>query len=231
MRKSVLSLLAGTAMTTLAFSAASAADLPIREAPPAPMIQAVPVFTWTGFYIGVNAGAGWRDNNQESVFLTGPGIPGGLEGGILFFPNNGNDAVFVGGGQIGYNLQIGSFVVGVETDIQWADTDDGQNAVFIPGPGFPAGATFIPGSFEIGQDWFGTVRARAGVASTPRVVWPTRTKTPAGRLVAVSNGLCRSACSATPRPPSASRACGSASTMTITIIAVLEPSLRLVARL
>jgi outer membrane immunogenic protein len=173
MRKSVLSLLAGTAMTTLAFSVASAADLPIREAPPAPMIQAVPIFTWTGFYIGVNAGAGWRDNNQESVFLTGPGIPGGLEGGILFFPNNGNDAVFVGGGQIGYNLQIGSFVVGVETDIQWADTDDGQNAVFIPGPGFPAGATFIPGSFEIGQDWFGTVRARAGVAFDRFLVYAT----------------------------------------------------------
>ena len=60
MRKSLLSLLAGTALSTLAFSAASAADLP-QAPPPAPIIAAAPIFTWTGFYAGVNAGWGWRE--------------------------------------------------------------------------------------------------------------------------------------------------------------------------
>ena len=64
MRKSVLSLLAGTAISTLAFSAASAADLPV-QAPPPPIIAPVPIFTWTGFYAGVNAGWGWRDDNPK----------------------------------------------------------------------------------------------------------------------------------------------------------------------
>ena len=170
MRKLFLSLLASSAISTLAFSAASAADLPVRAEPPAPVFAAPPIFTWTGFYAGVNAGWGWRDNDRESVILTGPGIPGGLEGGTLLFGNS-DDGGFVGGGQIGYNYQIGSFVIGAEADIQWADTDDGENAVFVPGPGFTG--TFVPGRFENSQDWFGTVRARAGVAFGQALIYAT----------------------------------------------------------
>ena len=76
MRKYVLSLLAGTAAVGLAASAASAADLPMRAAPPAPVFSAVPVFTWTGFYVGVNAGYGWQDNNDGSVFVPAGTIAG-----------------------------------------------------------------------------------------------------------------------------------------------------------
>ncbi|HZH53333.1 MAG TPA: porin family protein, partial [Microvirga sp.] len=67
MRKLALGLLAATASVAIGASAASAADLPVRAAPPAPVVAAVPVFTWTGFYVGVNAGYGWHDNNDNSV--------------------------------------------------------------------------------------------------------------------------------------------------------------------
>jgi len=142
-------LLASVALFGFA-GAASAADLPVRAAPPAPIIAAVPVFTWTGFYVGVNAGYGWVSDDR--VFDPVFGYVGGDdEGG------------FVGGGQIGYNYQIGSFVVGLETDIQYADlgTRYRYNAA-------------IPGYEEDdSDDWFGTVRARAGVAFDRALVYAT----------------------------------------------------------
>jgi outer membrane immunogenic protein len=169
MKTRLLGLLAATALSTAAVSSVSAADLPVRAAPP-PIIATAPVFTWTGFYVGGNLGWGWRDDDNEAVVLTGPGIPAGIVGGTLNF-DNGNDGNFLGGGQIGYNYQIGSFVVGVEADIQGIATDDNE-AVFIPGPGF-AGGTFVPGEFEDAADWFGTVRLRAGVAFDRFLVYAT----------------------------------------------------------
>ncbi|WP_147707691.1 hypothetical protein [Microvirga massiliensis] len=74
------------------------------------------------------------------ILSTCPFVQGwrGFVGGTLSLSNN-DDGGFTGGGQIGYNYQIGSFVIGAEADIQWADTDQNINAVFVPAPGFVAG--------------------------------------------------------------------------------------------
>jgi outer membrane immunogenic protein len=170
MRKTILNLLAATAVSTFAVSAASAADLPARAAPP-PYIAPVPIFTWTGFYAGVNAGWGWRNNDQDPVFLApGAGIPAGLAGTLIF--SNNDDGGFTGGGQIGYNYQIGSFVVGIETDIQWADTNQNQDVIFVPATGFTG--TFVPGVFDSNApEWWGSVRGRVGVAFDRFLVYAT----------------------------------------------------------
>ena len=45
--------------------AAVAADLPSTKGP-APFV-APPVFTWTGFYVGLNAGGTWANSNHQTI--------------------------------------------------------------------------------------------------------------------------------------------------------------------
>ncbi len=47
--------LGSVAAISLVAGGAMAADLPVRSAAPAP-VYAAPIFTWTGFYVGLNAG-------------------------------------------------------------------------------------------------------------------------------------------------------------------------------
>jgi len=132
MKKLLLSSVALVGLTV----AATAADLPRRVAPAPYVPIAVPVFTWTGFYIGVNAGWGSLNRNDDPcrdgglaftsacgfsslTNLTVPSWPTGalvpvgpVLGGpsfnnlSLFNNNNNRRDGFVGGGQIGYNYQF-----------------------------------------------------------------------------------------------------------------------------
>src|SRR5215217_9711485 len=154
MKKLLLSSVALFGLST----AAMAADLPRRQyVAPAPVpVVAVPVFTWTGFYVGVNAGYGFstEDRNDDtfgfSNFGSGlsvqtnaglaPVVP--LSGFNTFGLNGFNRREregFVGGGQIGYNFQFtpgSGFVIGLEADIQYADFNRRDDDDFFGGGGF-----------------------------------------------------------------------------------------------
>ncbi len=131
MKKFLLSSVA--AIGLVAAGAASAADLPSRKGPVVAPVYA-PVFTWTGFYVGANAGYGFGNVNAGTFALARTVSIGDIDG-------------FVGGGQIGYNYQIGQIVLGVEADIQGADLKASN--------GF---------GDRIKTEYFGTVRGRVGVA-------------------------------------------------------------------
>jgi len=150
MSKGLNTLLATLALSTALGTAAQAADLPVRSAPPAPVVAAAAVFTWTGFYVGVNAGYGWNANDDDVVI---PGV------GTFEADDEGG---FVGGGQIGYNHQIGSFVLGAEADIQYADIGGDNDFDGI-----------LNGDDGDDESWFGTVRARAGVAFDRALIYAT----------------------------------------------------------
>src|SRR4051812_43501017 len=117
----------------------SAADLPRRVVAPAPYV-AVPVFTWTGFYVGVNAGYGFSNSDNHGLGSFNA-VPGSLSDGLRGYTGtvtagsfDRNNDGFVGGGQIGYNYQMGSWVVGIEADLQFADmnkTDNGGSVVVL----------------------------------------------------------------------------------------------------
>jgi len=164
MRNKFTSSFAGAAFIIAASGSAFAADLnkPVYKAPPPP--PPIPVFSWTGFYVGVNAGWGWNNTSGNNYCLDPNGVVQGdgcsiLPQGIL------KPSGALGGGQIGYNLQYGQFVYGLEADIQAADISD-STTITAPG-GFPqvGGGSSEPGStFSQSQklDWFGTFRARVG---------------------------------------------------------------------
>jgi outer membrane immunogenic protein len=177
-------LLSTVALLSLS-AGAMAADLPSRRMAPAPMVAAVPVFTWTGFYFGLNAGYGWSDHSNDDTitFPAGtfnqPGIGGtALPGTITFTDGNGDADGWLGGAQIGFNWQFGGLVAGVEADIQGIDLDRdrGRFDTFSTSValGLPAGTTFSPVRNDVSTlDWFGTVRGRLGFAIDRVLIYGT----------------------------------------------------------
>jgi outer membrane immunogenic protein len=89
-----------TLLASTAF-AAQAADLPRRSAPIAAPVYSAPLFTWTGFYAGLNAGVIFGDYTKLGTPLN-------------------PDPAFTGGAQLGYNYQIGQFVAGLEADYNYS---------------------------------------------------------------------------------------------------------------
>ncbi|MFL5184480.1 MAG: outer membrane protein [Microvirga sp.] len=153
-------LLSSVALLGLA-TGALAADLPSRSAP-APIIAAVPVFTWTGFYVGAQIGYGWNANDNDIVLPSGFVVQSGD------FGDSGDG--FLAGVHAGYNVQLGSFVVGVEGDVEGVFGDDNDDVVII-GPG---GAVFTNYGFAGNAlDWQGSIRARAGFAFDRALIYAT----------------------------------------------------------
>ena len=173
-------LLASTVLAGLT-AAASAADLPRRAAPP-PVFTPVPVFTWTGFYAGFNAGYGFGtgDDRQTPTVVVVNGASGlvvpGTSAALGFSNNRSNTDGFVGGGQIGYNWQLtpGSGVVfGVEADAQYVDFGRERNRFALAGAGLlPGVGVFNPNGLST-LDYFGTVRGRLGYAFDRTLVYGT----------------------------------------------------------
>ena len=169
-------LLASTVLAGLT-AVASAADLPRRAAPP--VFVPVPVFTWTGFYAGINAGYGFGtgndDNRTTTVLATAPAFLPGTVGGVAFNNRNTNEG-FVGGGQIGYNYQFtpgSGVVVGIEADAQYVDFGNSRNRYTnIVGALNPDLTPVNPNGLS-GLDYFGTVRGRLGYAFDRTLVYGT----------------------------------------------------------
>jgi outer membrane immunogenic protein len=152
----------------LSAGSAFAADLPARVAP-APYIAA-PIFTWTGFYVGLNAGAAW--NNSNGGFGYGGPVFGGVGGAPLVYGsvNANNDAGFTGGVTAGYNWQMGSsFVMGVEGDLNYIDRNNG-GSVAVPAI---APTTYFVVNHGSANNFYGTLRARLGFAFDRALIYAT----------------------------------------------------------
>ncbi|MGX9980607.1 hypothetical protein [Methylobacterium fujisawaense] len=86
---------------------APAADLPRASRPEPPIL---PVFSWTGAYAGLFGGYGALDRATQFL-CTGPGGQPGARYCPVLPAKQGSDSGFIGGGEIGYDWQLGSGLV------------------------------------------------------------------------------------------------------------------------
>jgi outer membrane immunogenic protein len=161
-------------VATVTAGSALAADLPSRKGPPPAYLPPPPLMTWTGFYVGLNAGGVWSANGSNPNNLAP--YTNTVAGGVVFLPGStggSNAGGFVGGGQIGYNYQLNSIVVGAEADFQ-GTTMSGSAAPWAVYPAAaPAGSLWwplAPAGANVALNWFGTVRGRAGFLFTPTLL-------------------------------------------------------------
>lgn len=156
------SMLLGSIALGVASASAFAADLPSRSAP-APVF-AQKAFSWTGVYVGVNAGAvGLSNNSDYNASNSGmsTGSAGYADDG--YFANGFGGGAMVGG-TIGYNHQFGGIVVGLEAD--FAVGRAGASASDVNVDDYITHMTANLSSF-------GTLRGRVGVAFDRTLVYVT----------------------------------------------------------
>jgi outer membrane immunogenic protein len=95
-----------------------AADLPARTYNAPPLV----IYDWTGLYIGGNGGWGSARNCLVFVPASGATIADGClskSGGLI-------------GGQIGYRWQMGSVVLGLEAQGDWANLNSSHVSILNP---------------------------------------------------------------------------------------------------
>ncbi len=135
--------LLGLAAAVALAGSAVAADLPSRSAAPAPYYVTAPTFTWTGFYVGGTVG-GLRADSELGVPAVGFAQK--------FKPNGYSVGAFAG-----FQQQFGSFVAGVEADVDYNRAS--KSTEITPGVVLNAKAP-----------WMGSLRARAGYTLTERTL-------------------------------------------------------------
>jgi len=146
MKKFLLATVALAALSAPAMAADLATKYPVKA------VAVVPVFSWTGFYIGANAGYGGNSFTLDEV--------DNYYGYVYSYSDKINSSGFLVGGQIGYNYQFANNVVlGVETDLQWTNIEGKHDSSYAAYYGYSSNE-----SYGATVDYFGTIRARLGYA-------------------------------------------------------------------
>jgi outer membrane immunogenic protein len=144
----------GLLLPLLSASLAGAADLQINRVP---AFTPPPGFSWTGFYLGGNVGAGI--GTTETSVGVGPalsalsGMPIVATAPLVSEAFNG----FVGGMQAGYNWQTGVFVLGVEGDLDAAGLQGTAPCAVVL-------------NCTMKHNWFADITGRVGVVAVERTL-------------------------------------------------------------
>jgi outer membrane immunogenic protein len=135
--------------------AAIAADIP-PTAPPPVYAPPVPIFTWTGVYVGGQIGYAWGNQNINLGDNFGDFVTAGFSASGV-----------IGGAHVGYNLQLNQFVLGLEGDVDGSSLSNTVSGVIFP-LGIPTFATY-----NSKADIQGSIRGRVGYAWDRVLVYAT----------------------------------------------------------
>jgi outer membrane immunogenic protein len=153
---------AAAVAATIAFAGAPAfgADFSVK-APTSPS-------TWTGVYLGLNAGGAWADARSNLALIQNNGSDPAANSVLTAAGSTGfSPASFSGGGQLGFNYQFApSIVGGVEADWAWLGLKASRQTAPIARFADPA-ADFHE---NLGIRSLATLRARLGWLATPRLL-------------------------------------------------------------
>jgi opacity protein-like surface antigen len=142
-------LLLAAAIFASGAASVSAADLGARPYAKAPAL--VPVYNWTGFYIGGNVGGGVASSRfDDPCFYCSSATP--------------TDGFFTGGAQVGYNYQFGAGLIGIEADV--SGNSKFKSSVL-------GGNDNVAMTVNAKADVSGTIRARAGVVVSNALAYVT----------------------------------------------------------
>lgn len=161
MRKLALAI----AVLVLNAAGAMAADLPARTTYTKAPAVVNPIYDWTGFYVGANAGGAWGRSDPSTTTVLSPAgyfnatsVPVVNAAGLQSTRPSG----FTGGVEAGYNWQISNVVLGIEGDVDSFHLRGNSAGAGV----FPCCA---PSGFSVtssvGSDWLATVRGRVGFAA------------------------------------------------------------------
>lgn len=163
-------------LTAVAVVSAIAAAPIAAAAPPSP-----PADSWTGFYIGLNAGGAWGSDpvstgasNSEYCSICAHALDfanASTQGAAGVFPLKTDG--FIGGGQFGYNWQLADrWVAGFEADFQGLAGAGNSSATStsFDVSGFANHSVDTDLSVSKSIDFLGTVRGRLGFLVMPNLL-------------------------------------------------------------
>jgi len=142
MHKFAVALLTTTVLG-FTFGAASAADFPSSGVMPGMPSLYSRAHVWSGVYVGLNAGGAFGTFDANATF-------GALSADLGSVSANG----FIGGGQVGAQIQYQHFVYGIEGDFQGSSQKHSDTYNVLG----------TPVTVSESMPWFATVRGRLGWA-------------------------------------------------------------------
>jgi outer membrane immunogenic protein len=137
---------------------------------------------WSGPYIGLNGGYNWANTRPHSSTATVNQLTG-VDAGAgavtvpsTSFPSGGPNvrgSGFMGGGQVGFNVQGGPLVWGVEGDFDGVSArKSGASVYTLPATGLTTGGAVVVRR-STDPHWMSTIRGRAGLAMDRMLIYGT----------------------------------------------------------